>query len=219
MTLTARLTELGAVNQMLISIGEAPVTSLSSTLGDVAIAYTTLLNVSREIQAQGWQVNTNYNVVMTPDSGNDDEIRVDDDVLSITTDDLFRNPASAVHGSKELTASIRLKTGETYYALWDVVNNTFAWSNVDQINVTEIRYYPFDNLTPLLQVYIFTEAAHRFQTGQIGSTVYYKYTKEMVENAMVAAEAEAAANERNNLLTDNAGVAAGAARYNPLWGT
>ena len=45
-------TELQAVNQILASVGQAPVTTLEQTNPDVAIAYNTLLEVSREIQAE-----------------------------------------------------------------------------------------------------------------------------------------------------------------------
>ena len=50
--------ELPAVNEILASVGQAPVTTLDQTNPDVAIAYDTLLNVSREIQSEGWTFNT-----------------------------------------------------------------------------------------------------------------------------------------------------------------
>ena len=49
--------ELPAVNQILQSCGQAPVTTLDQTNPDVAIAYQTLLEVSREVQAEGWTFN------------------------------------------------------------------------------------------------------------------------------------------------------------------
>ena len=52
--------ELPAVNEILASVGQAPVTTLDQTNPDVAIAYDTLLNVSREVQAEGWSFNTEY---------------------------------------------------------------------------------------------------------------------------------------------------------------
>jgi hypothetical protein len=41
--------ELQAVNQILASVGQAPVTTLEQTNPDVAIAYNTLQQVSREV--------------------------------------------------------------------------------------------------------------------------------------------------------------------------
>jgi len=52
--------ELPAVNEILASVGQAPVTTLDQTNPDVAIAYDTLLRVSREVQAEGWTFNKEY---------------------------------------------------------------------------------------------------------------------------------------------------------------
>ena len=62
--------ELHAVNQILASVGQAPVTTLDQTNPDVAIAYDTLTSVSREVQAEGWTFNTENWVKFTPDSDN-----------------------------------------------------------------------------------------------------------------------------------------------------
>jgi len=59
--------ELPAVNEILASVGQAPVTTLDQTNPDVAIAYDTLLQVSREIQAEGWSFNTELNYETTTD--------------------------------------------------------------------------------------------------------------------------------------------------------
>ena len=59
--------ELPAVNEILASVGQAPVTTLDQTNPDVAIAYDTLLNVSREVQAEGWTFNTEEFYELSPD--------------------------------------------------------------------------------------------------------------------------------------------------------
>ncbi len=58
--------ELQAVNQILASVGQAPVTTLEQTNPDVAIAYQTLLEVSREVQAEGWTFNKEGHYEMAP---------------------------------------------------------------------------------------------------------------------------------------------------------
>jgi hypothetical protein len=65
---TNRQEELPAVNEILASVGQAPVTTLDQTNPDVAIAYDTLLNVSREVQSEGWTFNKEYNYPFKPDS-------------------------------------------------------------------------------------------------------------------------------------------------------
>ena len=63
--------ELPAINQILASVGQAPVTTLDQTNPDVAIAYDTLIQVSREIQSEGWTFNTEHDYPFTPDSNNE----------------------------------------------------------------------------------------------------------------------------------------------------
>ena len=64
--------ELPAINQILASVGQAPVTTLDSTNPDVAIAYNTLVQVSREVQGEGWTFNREFDYPLTPDA--DDNI-------------------------------------------------------------------------------------------------------------------------------------------------
>ena len=59
--------ELPAVNEILASVGQAPVSTLDQTNPDVAIAYDTMLRVSREVQAEGWSFNTEYHYKTTTD--------------------------------------------------------------------------------------------------------------------------------------------------------
>ena len=54
---TGSATELQAINQVLASVGQAPVTTLEQTNPDVAIVISTLDQVSREVQAEGWTFN------------------------------------------------------------------------------------------------------------------------------------------------------------------
>ena len=77
--------ELPAVNEILASVGQAPVTTLDQTNPDVAIAYDTLLNVSREVQAEGWTFNTEEYYPMTPDANG--EIPIANNILQIDLHD------------------------------------------------------------------------------------------------------------------------------------
>ena len=86
---TNKQQELPAVNQILQSCGQAPVTTLDQTNPDVAIAYQTLLEVSREVQAEGWSFNTEFHYEMTPETNN--KISIPNNVLQI---DLSHNAAN-----------------------------------------------------------------------------------------------------------------------------
>ena len=105
--------ELPAINQILSSCGQAPVTTLDTTNPDVAIAYDTLLQVSREVQAEGWTFNKEYHIEFTPDT--DDFIQIANNVLQIKLTD---NAANREHDG------IR-RSGKLY----DRQHHTFKWTN------------------------------------------------------------------------------------------
>jgi len=73
--------ELPAINQILSSCGQAPVTTLDQTNPDVAIAYDTLLQVSRETQSEGWTFNKEYHYEFTPD--NNKEVLIPNNILQL----------------------------------------------------------------------------------------------------------------------------------------
>ena len=73
--------ELPAINQILTSCGQAPVTTLDQTNPEVAIAYDTLLQVSREIQAEGWTFNKEYHVEFPTDVNK--EIPIANNIIQI----------------------------------------------------------------------------------------------------------------------------------------
>ena len=52
--------QLAAVNELLQSIGQAPVTTLDTSNPDVAMAWNTLVTTSRNVQAEGWTYNREY---------------------------------------------------------------------------------------------------------------------------------------------------------------
>ena len=105
--------ELPAINQILSSCGQAPVTTLDTTNPDVAIAYDTLLQVSREVQSEGWTFNKEYHYEMTPDT--DDFILIPNNILQLK---LTENSANM---DKD---GIR-RSGKLY----DRQNHTYKWTD------------------------------------------------------------------------------------------
>jgi hypothetical protein len=62
-------TELEAVNEMLMSIGQAPVNTLAvSGIKDVNIARARLQSQTRRVLSRGFNFNTDDNYTLTPDS-------------------------------------------------------------------------------------------------------------------------------------------------------
>ena len=112
--------ELPAVNQILQSCGQAPVTTLDQTNPDVAIAYQTLLEVSREVQAEGWSFNKEYHYEMTPDTNN--EILIPSNVLQI---DLTDNAAN-------MDKDMIRRNGKFY----DKANHTYTFTEKVECDIT-----------------------------------------------------------------------------------
>ena len=75
------LTELEAINQVLVAIGQGPVDTLDNTNPDVAVVQTTLSQVSRDVQAEGWSFNKQQNYPLTPDENQN--IKYPEGVLQI----------------------------------------------------------------------------------------------------------------------------------------
>ncbi len=64
----AATTELEAINIMLAAIAEAPINSLTGTLPvDAVTAQSTLAEINKEVQSEGWSFNTEIDVTLTRD--------------------------------------------------------------------------------------------------------------------------------------------------------
>jgi hypothetical protein len=144
-------TELDAVNQILSSVGQAPVTTLDLQNPEVAIVLTTLREVNKQVQSEGWVFNTERNYVLTPNATTK-EITFPTNALSIDTN-------VEEHGSDY--DPVR-RNGKLY----DRYNHTYEW-NID-INADIIWYIAFDDVPPIVQNYIVARAARLSATKMIG---------------------------------------------------
>ena len=86
---TYTTTQLAAVNEILGSVGQAPVTVLDTTNPEVAFAYNTLMDISREVQAEGWNFNKEYEYEVTPDTSG--YINIPSNVISMDLSDIYDN--------------------------------------------------------------------------------------------------------------------------------
>ena len=176
--------ELPAVNEILASVGQAPVTTLDQTNPDVAIAYNTLLQVSREVQAEGWTFNTEISVPFTPDSSTE-EIDVANNILQL---DLTKD---AAYSDKD--AVIRTKTGSTQRKLYDRNSNahgnptTDAWKwGTDDIKCDVVYNLDWVVLPVPIQDYIVARAAVIVSSRIVGDGGQYQMLqqKEAYNRAM-----------------------------------
>jgi hypothetical protein len=152
--------ELPAVNQILQSCGQAPVTTLDQTNPDVAIAYQTLLEVSREVQAEGWSFNKEYHYDMTPDSNN--EISIPNNILQI---DAAKNAANA-------QIDVIRRSGKLY----DKANHTYTFTKKVSCDITWLFDW-VDIPTPIAD-FITSKAATTVSSRIVGDTTHFEMLKQ-----------------------------------------
>ena len=149
--------ELPAINQILSSCGQAPVTTLDQTNPDVAIAYDTLLQVSREVQAEGWTFNKEYHYEFTPD--NDDQILIPSNILQIK---LTENSANM---DKD---GVR-RSGKLY----DRHNHTYDWTD-ETVECDIVWEFDWVDLPQPIQDFIVARAATFVSQRIVGDSAQYQ---------------------------------------------
>ena len=154
---TNAATELPAVNQILSSCGQAPVTTLDDTNPDVAIAYDTLLEVSREVQAEGWSFNKESHYPITTD--NNKEYVIPNNILQI---DLTENRANR-------TKDVIRRNGKLY----DKQNHTYEiTSNVgDELEADIVWFFDWVDIPAAIRDYITARAASFTSNRIVGDSV------------------------------------------------
>ena len=158
-------TELSAVNRMLASVGQAPVTTFDTdqlTINDitetvqtnpeVAIAVNTLKEVSREVQSEGWSFNQEYRCEVAPNT---------EGIIEYPVNVLQMDLSYDVYKNRNKDA-IR-KEGKLY----DKMNKSFIW--VEPIVYCDITYlYAWDDLPIPMQDYIVAKACVTFAQRVVG---------------------------------------------------
>ena len=153
---TNAATELPAINQILMACGQAPVTTLDETNPDVAIAYQTLLEVSREVQSEGWSFNKEAHYEMTPDSNN--EILIANNILQI---DLSQSHADDKHAIR--------RNGKLY----DKEHHTDQWTD-GAVDCDIVWLFDWVDLPRPIQDYITARASSITSSRIIGDQGQYQ---------------------------------------------
>lgn len=177
MTIQTRTTELEAVNTMLSTIGEAPLSSLSGVLPvDGTIAKNVLDEICREVQSQGWHYNTHYKATLSRDNSN--KIPVANNVLRVELDPY-----------KYSKASYDIVQRNNY--LYNLAKNTDTFDR-DFEDVTIVYLLNFPDITEQCKRYITIRSARVFHDRTLGATTLHKFSKEDELRALaVAKQAEA----------------------------
>ena len=150
-------TELDAVNQILSSVGQAPVTTLDMQNPEVYTVVETLRNTSREVQSEGWGFNSEYHVKFTPKA--DKQIDIPFDVLEIDTD-------KHVHGD---TYDVIRKDGKLYDKYHHRFSDREEFEFDEDIYCDVIYFRQFNDLPFVFQAHITAKAARKVAVKLIGS--------------------------------------------------
>lgn len=159
------LTELDAINTMLSTIGETPVTTIDESLPDVAMAKKILDAANRDVQTLGLNSNTeeNYEIAVSAGTGTEGRYLVPtspyETVLRIDASNPYRNV---------------VRRGDRMY---DKDNNTeiFTETTMD-FDITWML--PFADLPVSTRIYITMKAAKVFHNRVLGSEVVGPYAQQ-----------------------------------------
>lgn len=178
------ITELDAVNMMLLSIGQTPVNTLEvANIKDVSFARLTLHNTSRSVQLRGWWFNVEEDYPLTPDSNGN--IAVGLDLLDL---DCHNDSFKVV------------QRGERLY---DIKNHTFTFTEAG-LKFRVVRFLPWDEIPQAARDYIAVRAARIFQSQAIGSDILYRYDAALEEQALAPLQASHLRNSDTNILASSA---------------
>lgn len=185
LTLTT-MTELEAVNILLSTLGEAPVNSLTGTLPvEVATAQSILNEVSRDVQTEGWDFNTEENVTLVRDLSNTIAVPLNCLKVDLTVED----------------GSVVIVQRGT--SLYDKKNHTFTFTK--NLRVDLVSFLPWSDITEPARRYICIKSARLFQARQLGSDTIHKFTRE--EELEALAKMKDADNETGDYtIFDNPGT-------------
>jgi len=158
-----RMSELDAVNLMLMTIGEYKVNDLINLAGrsDAAIAKDILNNTSRAVQSKGWTFNTDFDVIMRPKTGTG-EIELGGNILRIDSISTVRS------SQKDII--------ERANKLYDRQNNTHVFA--DNVTVNTVTYFNFEDLPEAARRFIAIRSARVFHDRVVGSGELHRFFQE-----------------------------------------
>ena len=162
MTIITRTTELEAVNTILSTIGEAPLSTLTGSLPvDGTTAKNILNEISREVQSAGWHYNSHYKVDLTRDANN--KVPVGTDVLRVELNRKYDKSSYDVVQRGSYLYNLA-KNSETFDQ--DFTDNTIVY------------ILDFSKLPEQARRYITIRSARVFHDRTLGANTLHKFSSE-----------------------------------------
>ena len=193
----AATTELEAINIMMAAIGETPVNTLTGTLAaDVVMARSTLTEINKQVQSEGWSFNTEIDVTLTRDSSNN--INLSSDVLRVDAN-IHQHPT--------------IDPIQRGLKLYDRQNNTFVFE--EDLICTVVYLSTFAEIPEQARYYITIRAARLFVDRLVGDDGLRTYTQQDETRARVILTETDYANADHNLLRGDPSLTSIFDTYNP----
>ena len=193
----AATTELECINIMLAAIGEAPNNSLIGTLPvDARIAQSTLTEVNKSVQSEGWSFNTEIDVTLTRDGSN--QINISTNVLRVDAN-IHQHPT--------------IDPIQRGLKLYDRQNNKYEFE--EDLICTVVYFRAFDEITEQARRYINIKAARVFVDRLVGDQGLRTYTQEDETRARTILTETDYANADHNLLRGDPSLTSIFDTYNP----
>jgi hypothetical protein len=150
-------TELEAVNRMLSTIGIARVTSITNTAADaredIQEALAILGEVTREVQKEGWEFNTDREWSLTPTAN---KFPVPVNAMQVTF------PRRLYPSGKGPGPRFTVRDDAGTRTVWDKDAHTFTITDLTEIKVDIVRSHEFIDLPEAARWYILIRAARQF---------------------------------------------------------
>ena len=181
----AETTELECINIMLAAIGEAPINSLVGTLPvDARIAQSTLSEVNKSVQSEGWSFNTETDVTLTRDGSN--HVNLPADVLRVDAN-IHQHPT--------------IDPIQRGLKLYDRQNNKFEFE--EDLICTVVYFRTFDEIPEPARYYMNIKAARIFVDRLVSDQGLRTYTQEdEVRARSILMETDLANGDHNMLRGD-----------------
>ena len=149
-TTVALDTELSAVNAILGSIGQSPVSQLDYANPEISFIYNLLKESNIDVQTEGWMFNIEYHIKENVNAS-DNKIIIESDVIRIDNTDEWDRTRDFV----------RRKDSDGLWKLYDRVNHTFEYPDDDYFYVNKVRLLKFEDIPAPFQRYIVYKASGR----------------------------------------------------------
>ena len=156
-------TELSAVNSILGSIGQSPITQLKNSTGvlinpnpEISFIYNILSEVTKDVLNEGWHFNTENHIKVSPDANGNITIPVN--YLRYDLND----------GQADRNMDLVKRNGKLY----DLVNHTDVFDHDMELDV--VYLYDFEDIPSVYQRYIIARASTRAATQLVANTELVK---------------------------------------------